>query len=548
MIGIHNASVDWDNHGGSDNLPNSCEIHLTGTSEFETTATLRMANSTVYVGANATISGAGFWDTDNGTFVFDAGAVASMNNFEFKNANSLTFNVGASGFTALTPGNLHGAASIGSDDSFIADLADYTGGAQSITLMDFSNGGGLTNELFQTANLVVTNNGSYTADLEWDVATASIVLTVTDGNAAPVADDQTVYLSGASVAITLTADDFEGDPLSWAIVDSPDYGTLSGTEPNLTYTPTGAAVADSFTFEASDGAGASTGTVTILPAAQFAESATAPSTDVLVSVLPSSPGENPEGPLAWNAGDAGLGQSFTFTSDTTLNAITVQKHGDVTFDSDTRILKLWIGEYDSDDSVDEGYPATTHSVGATLHTELIDLSGQSFTSNNYYTITLSSEISLTAGVEYGFELAFAAQDADNVFNLVKYYDDTVEPPSGDGLYDGGMTLYAAGVSGTLPFVSIIDEPWNDLAFVLQGTTAGGPTDPIGDISLGGLVDGDLVFSWDTTSGQNYSVQTNADLTVPAGWGVFDTLIGDGGSVTVTGTTDEVQLFYKVTTP
>lgn len=73
-------------------------------------------------------------------------------------------------------------------------------------------------------------------------------------------------------------------------------------------------------------------------------------------------------------------------------------------------------------------------------------------------------------------------------------------------------------------------------------------DPIGDITMGGLVDGDLVFSWGTSDGQTYNVETNADLTIPSGWGIQDTIIGDGSPVSVTNSTILDELFYKVTTP
>jgi len=61
---------------------------------------------------------------------------------------------------------------------------------------------------------------------------------------------------------------------------------------------------------------------------------------------------------------------------------------------------------------------------------------------------------------------------------------------------------------------------------------------------GGSV-GDLVISWDSTAGQTYNVETNDDLTAQ-NWGIYDTIIADGGSVTITSSTDHVQLFYKVT--
>ncbi len=52
--------------------------------------------------------------------------------------------------------------------------------------------------------------------------------------------------------------------ITYAVLTQPTNGTLSGTAPNLTYTPTGSYVgADSFTYTATNAAGSSTGTVTI---------------------------------------------------------------------------------------------------------------------------------------------------------------------------------------------------------------------------------------------------------------------------------------------
>ncbi|PYR59927.1 MAG: hypothetical protein DMF91_13540 [Acidobacteria bacterium] len=73
-------------------------------------------------------------------------------------------------------------------------------------------------------------------------------------NDAPVASDQAVATDGTPKAIVLSATDVEGSPLTYAIVTAPAHGTLSGTAPNLTYTPAPAYNgADSFTFTANDG-------------------------------------------------------------------------------------------------------------------------------------------------------------------------------------------------------------------------------------------------------------------------------------------------------
>ncbi|MGE9270452.1 MAG: glycosyl hydrolase [Verrucomicrobiales bacterium] len=74
-------------------------------------------------------------------------------------------------------------------------------------------------------------------------------------NTPPEALDQTVETpKDTPTAITLTGSDVEGDPLSFAVTSGPANGMLSGTPPNLIYTPNSGYVGiDSFTFTATDG-------------------------------------------------------------------------------------------------------------------------------------------------------------------------------------------------------------------------------------------------------------------------------------------------------
>jgi hypothetical protein len=69
----------------------------------------------------------------------------------------------------------------------------------------------------------------------------------------PIAAPQSISTSGP-VAITLSAVDPQGARLAYSVVTQPLHGTLSGTPPNLTYTPaSGYLGSDSFTFRASNG-------------------------------------------------------------------------------------------------------------------------------------------------------------------------------------------------------------------------------------------------------------------------------------------------------
>ncbi|MDI9589031.1 MAG: Ig-like domain-containing protein, partial [Acidobacteriota bacterium] len=103
-----------------------------------------------------------------------------------------------------------------------------------------------------------------------DSNVATVTITVTAVNDAPVAQDQTVTTAeDTAKAITLAATDADGDTLTYAIVAGPTHGTLSGTAPNLTYTPAANYNGpDSFTFKANDGTADSnvaTVTITVTP-------------------------------------------------------------------------------------------------------------------------------------------------------------------------------------------------------------------------------------------------------------------------------------------
>ena len=78
---------------------------------------------------------------------------------------------------------------------------------------------------------------------------------IATSNTAPVANAQSVTTNeDTAKAITLTGSDADGDPLTYSVVTQPAHGTLSGTAPNLTYTPAANYNgADSFTFKVNDG-------------------------------------------------------------------------------------------------------------------------------------------------------------------------------------------------------------------------------------------------------------------------------------------------------
>ena len=86
-------------------------------------------------------------------------------------------------------------------------------------------------------------------------APATVTINVAAVNDAPVATAQAVSTNiGTPVNFTLAGSDVDGNTLTYAVATNPTKGTLSGTAPNLTYTPTaGQQGADSFTFTVNDG-------------------------------------------------------------------------------------------------------------------------------------------------------------------------------------------------------------------------------------------------------------------------------------------------------
>jgi hypothetical protein len=102
----------------------------------------------------------------------------------------------------------------------------------------------------------VVSAGSYNGRFQYDSPigwqTAIVGLTPSTG---PVAFSQTVTTKhDTPINITLTAMSPQGFPLTYTVLTAPTRGTLSGTAPNLTYTPGAGYVApDGFTFRVNDG-------------------------------------------------------------------------------------------------------------------------------------------------------------------------------------------------------------------------------------------------------------------------------------------------------
>ncbi len=187
---------------------------------------------------------------------------------------------------------------------------------------------GTAPSLTYTPNLDYTGPDSFTFtvnDGTVDSNTAMVSITVTPVNDAPTADDQTLSTpEDTALAVTLTATDPDGDPLTWT-VGTPAHGTLTGTAPSLTYTPdadyTGP---DSFTFTVNDGtvdSNTATISITVTPINDAPtaddQTLTTPEDTALAITLTAT---DPDGdPLTWTVGTpahgtlTGTAPSLTYT-------------------------------------------------------------------------------------------------------------------------------------------------------------------------------------------------------------------------------------------
>ena len=103
-------------------------------------------------------------------------------------------------------------------------------------------------------------------DGEAESNTFELNVSVSSVNYPPMADDQSVSVDeDSTVDITLTADDPDGDELSYEVISGPSHGALSGDAPNLTYYPNDNYNGDdSFAFSVSDGEFHDGGVVSIM--------------------------------------------------------------------------------------------------------------------------------------------------------------------------------------------------------------------------------------------------------------------------------------------
>jgi hypothetical protein len=109
--------------------------------------------------------------------------------------------------------------------------------------------------LTYTPSLNYYGTDTFTFKVDDGTAESNIATVDISVNDLPVASDQTVSTSvDTALPIVLSATDLYPGTLTWSIVAAPSHGTLTGTAPALTYTPSlNYYGSDTFTFKVNDG-------------------------------------------------------------------------------------------------------------------------------------------------------------------------------------------------------------------------------------------------------------------------------------------------------
>lgn len=186
-----------------------------------------------------------------------------------------------------------------------------------------------------TPNVHYHGSDSFTfkaSDGTADSNTAVVTITVNPVEDVPVANAQMVVTAqDTPKAFTLTGSDADGDPLTYSIITLPANGILSGTAPNLTYTPNASYKGpDSFTFKVNDGnQDSAPATVSIMVNDPPVADDQSVSTDEDIPIVIALTGSDPESdPLTFitvldppNGSLSGGAPNLTYTPDTDFNGV-----------------------------------------------------------------------------------------------------------------------------------------------------------------------------------------------------------------------------------
>lgn len=220
--------------GGADNPSLSCDNYTGGDYQREWFDNVFDAESATIIDLTtvAQVTNVDFQLTKSS----DVPKLAAIGDQSLDEGDTLVLNLSASGNDSLTL-----SFSLNAEAPSFVSLIDNGDDTATLTIAPaFSDSG--------TYEATISVTDGELSDSE------TITITVYDFNQIPTADDQNV-LTDEDVAldITLTGSDPDGDALIFNVLTMPTNGELSGTFPNLTYTPNANFYGeDSFIFEVCD--------------------------------------------------------------------------------------------------------------------------------------------------------------------------------------------------------------------------------------------------------------------------------------------------------
>jgi hypothetical protein len=202
-------------------------VNLTGTASLDVSGgnVARFQNNTIFnIGSQANFGASDdFFELRGKELNFDSGATADLGTWEFKvNPVTVQFNLDAAGFTTIDTGRLKPEMAL-NNFTWVVDMANYTGGEQTITLLDFDTNNGNAYDMsaagFQTGTLSILNSGAFDeCSLAWNESTLAVELTIA-ANEPPVVLADPVSATASSITGGPVANLYDGT------VTADDIGT-----------------------------------------------------------------------------------------------------------------------------------------------------------------------------------------------------------------------------------------------------------------------------------------------------------------------------------
>jgi hypothetical protein len=313
---------------------------------------------------------------------------------------------------------------------------------------------------------ITAGTHTYTANYLGDSNYAAMAFgsyTLVATNPAPTANPQTVTVPfNTATPISLTATG--NGTLTYSVVANPSHGTLSGTAPSLTYTPTSAYVgADSFTFKANNGTDSNIATINVQSAGgNTAQTITFPPPATPVTygagAIPLGATASSNLPVTYTITGPGLlsGSMLSFTGQGTVN-ITAMQTGSSTYAAATPVARsivvnpavLTVAVSGSPSRIfGQANPAFTYSIGTFVNGDT-----QATATTGAPLITTSAVPKSPAGTTYPINIAIGTLAAPNyTINLVSGTL-SVTANAAQGILFPALANFTHGTSTTLAAIA-----------------------------------------------------------------------------------------------